>query len=72
MGDLVDGAKKGIGIISKITNYFYLKRKTLEDMAKFVSDNSDLKEKFNNLKLDISELCSFLKEKVPIFVIPNI
>ena len=23
-------------------------------------------------KLDISEVCSFLKEKVPIFVIPNI
>ena len=26
----------------------------------------------NDGKLDISELCSFLKEKVPIFVIPNI
>ena len=58
MGDLVGGAEKGIGIISKIINYFYFKRKTLEDMAKFVSDNSDLKEKFNNLKLDISELKS--------------
>ena len=26
----------------------------------------------NDGKLDISELCTFLKEKVPIFVIPNI
>ena len=58
MGDLVGDAEKGISIISKITNYFYLKRKTLEDMAKFVSDNSDLKEEFNNLKLDISDLKS--------------
>lgn len=58
MGDLVGGAEKGIGIISKIFNYFYLKRKTLEDMGKFISDNSDLKDKFNNLKSDISNLKS--------------
>ena len=60
MGDLIEGAEKGVGIISKIINYFYLKRKTLEDMAKFVADNSDLKNEFNNLKsglkLDISDL----------------